>query len=1343
MRRALRWLVRIVAALIVLPLVVIAAGLVWLNTAAAHRTVAALVARLTAGEFVAHDLTGNLLSAPAFGSIEVHDPQGVWAVVHGLVIDWSPLALPHRDVKLEQVRAARIEVLRRPVPEPAKAAGGASSWYGFRVDIDRLAVARIELAPAVAGVPAALAATGEAHLTSATAGAGKLAITRLDAPGSYAADGDVAPDRIAAEVTAQEPAHGLIATAASLPDLGALAMNARISGPMAAVATTLSLHAGELRASASGKIDLDHGALDLDLSASAPAMAPRADLSWQSVNVDAHVHGPYGSPEARGTIRVADVAAFGGKVRLLAADLAGNAGRVDLHATAEGIRVPGPNPELVATAPLRLDAEATLNAPGRPVTFTLAHPLIAAAGKADTTPLAGKLTLDLPDLAPLAAAAGIDLRGQSTLDIGFTAAGDTTRADIDGRLAITGGLPQAAALIGPSARIGVSAALSGDRIALSRFQLQGQALDLSAEGQRSGDALRLDWKAALADLHAAVPTLAGRLSAQGQVHGTRTNLAVEATGSGEVGAQGVPRGPVKLDVSLHGLPASPAGHVTAEGELDRAPLALALDLNRAADGTLRVAIDRADWKSAHAEGALTMPPGATMPEGRIALRMARLQDLRPFLGAPVGGALDATGTFARDRAQLQATLRGGEFSGAQIASATLRADVGDPTTRPIVDVTVNAAGLRSGTLAGSVQAELRGPEERLDAKLAVKLDQFAGAPADLSAAAVIEAKARKLTLNSLQATWKGPAVRLLAPAGVEFGATTAVENLRLGAGRALLQANGKIAPSLDLQVAASNLTPDLAQAFLPTLKARGTASAEARLTGTLAHPVGTARLNASGLQLQTGPGQALPPANLTADARLDGEVARIDAQLAAGSSTRLTLGGSAPLGAAGALNLRATGGVDLRVLNPLTEARGVRVLGQLTLDAGVTGTLAAPATTGTLQLAGADVQDFAQGAHLSGIQATLDGAGNTLRVTRFSARAGEGTIAGSGTVGVLAPGMPVALTVTMTNAKPLASNLLTAALDANVALTGEALGQLRTAGTIRIRRADINVPEHMPASVAVLPVRVAGQPPPPPPAPGPNIALDLNLSAARAIYLRGRGLNAELGGKLHVGGTAAAPQPTGAFQLIRGQFSLAGTTLDFSEGDITFTARANLGGGVRIDPALHFVATSQSSDVTATLTVGGFASDPKITLSSVPQLPQDEILARLLFGQSVKNLSPFQIAEIGATLAQMTGAAPGRIGDPLNRLRQTLGLDRLTIGTNPVSPAVTPGTQPNNAETAVQAGRYVAPGVYVGAQQGIAGGQQTTAASVQIDLTKHLKLQTGVGSGLGANNIGLTYQFQY
>ena len=70
----------------------------------------------------------------------------------------------------------------------------------------------------------------------------------------------------------------------------------------------------------------------------------------------------------------------------------------------------------------------------------------------------------------------------------------------------------------------------------------------------------------------------------------------------------------------------------------------------------------------------------------------------------------------------------------------------------------------------------------------------------------------------------------------------------------------------------------------------------------------------------------------------------------------------------------------------------------------------------------------------------------------------------------------------------------------------------------------------------------------------------------------------------------------------------------------------------------------------------------------------------------------------------------------------------------------------------VEAGKYVATGVYVGTRQGLNGGTQ---ARVQIDLTRHLKLDTLIGTGGGTpatgttidndpgSSVGLTWQFDY
>src|SRR5262249_7965305 len=148
------------------------------------------------------------------------------------------------------------------------------------------------------------------------------------------------------------------------------------------------------------------------------------------------------------------------------------------------------------------------------------------------------------------------------------------------------------------------------------------------------------------------------------------------------------------------------------------------------------------------------------------------------------------------------------------------------------------------------------------------------------------------------------------------------------------------------------------------------------------------------------------------------------------------------------------------------------------------------------------------------------------------------------------------------------------------------------------------------------------------------IGLDVRLHAPREVLVQGRGLNAELGGDLRVRGTTDTPRVSGGFDLVRGTFALASTQLNFTNGRGSFN-----GTGLknRIDPTLDFTAQTAASDATVTLHVTGFADAPQFALESSPSLPQDEILARLLFGVSASQLSALQLAQIGAALASMSG----------------------------------------------------------------------------------------------------------
>ena len=432
------------------------------------------------------------------------------------------------------------------------------------------------------------------------------------------------------------------------------------------------------------------------------------------------------------------------------------------------------------------------------------------------------------------------------------------------------------------------------------------------------------------------------------------------------------------------------------------------------------------------------------------------------------------------------------------------------------------------------------------------------------------------------------------------------------------------------------------------------------------------------------------------------------------------------------IDLHAVGTLDLAMLNPLLTAEGRRATGQITLDGRVGGTLRAPRISGAARLANAAIEDFALGVHITDITGLVEAAGSTIRLTRLQGRAGPGTIGASGSVDISAPGLPLNLQITADNARPMTSDRLTAAFNADMRVRGEAVGKLAFGGKIDVLHAEIGIPKRMPVQVPVLDVRVVGEPSPPPPAPPPVIGLDLTV-AARQIVVRGRGLFAELAGSVRVSGSTAAPQPLGSFHMVRGNLSIAGQTLTFDKGEVGFN------GGSLTDPSLDFVATSSTSTMTASLTITGTASNPKVTLTSTPELPQDEVLGQLLFHRSSSSLSPFELAEMASGLAELSGATSG-VGDPLEGARQRLGLEQLSIGTGA------------NGNATLQAGRYVAPGVYLGAQQG--GGSNSSQAKVEIDIAKGLKAVGTIGTGTNATpgatpadsagtSLGLKYQLEY
>jgi translocation and assembly module TamB len=1331
MRRALKWIGWTLVVLIAVPLVLVAGVLIGANTDPGRHLIERETASLTGGMVRISGLSGRFPDALRVAQAQVSDASGVYVTLDDVVLDWSPLALLQREALVDRVTAARIALTRLPVSSSgSSSSGGGSSQLPVKVVVRQLEVPQVEVAAAVAGTASVLSVAGVVTLDTLTTGQGQVTID--GAGGRYTLEGAVDAQTIRATLAVREPAHGLIASVAKLPDLGAIAVDARLDGPRDAVATGVTVSAGPLRAAAKGSVDLTHEAANMTVSAQAPAMSPSPDVAWQSVDIQAKVVGPFTRPDATGSVRIDDLKAAGAVIAALRADLSGNAGLVTLHAQADGLHLPGSQADLLANAPLLLDATARLDAPARPVTFALHHPLLEVAGSTDTAgPIQAQMTVTVPDLAPFAAGSGVAVQGRTALTLHAAQTGDTTAITAQGSVSMTDGPAPAPALLGTHTKLEAAATLKGQNVTVSKLTLNGRAIDVNASGSYANKVLAVSWGVGLTDLSALQASLKGRLDATGRVGGMLDDLSVAADLTGEVAGAGYQSGQLTAHVEASGLPAAPQATVTAQGSLLGAPLDLALAGSRR-DGAIQVTINRAAWKSARAEGRVALAAGASIPTGQVSVSMGRLADLSPLLGRALTGSIEAK-LDADDRtAKLTASGKGVGLPGvASIASLGLDATVADPMGRRVVDATLSVGNAKASGYGGSARLTARGPIDAVAVALNASSPDLAGSAARVETVGTLDALGRTLRLASLQAVWKQQTLRLLAPMRIGFADGVSVDRLRLGLRQAELEVAGKAGSTLDL-TAHLTLPADLAALFSPAYAANGMVTADARITGTTARPAGTVRLTATGVKLRNGPGSALPAASLTAGLMLEGVAARVDVHLVAGRS-HVTVLGRAPLSATGALDLHTDGLLDLAMLDPLLAAGGEQARGQVSLNAAIGGTVKAPAVSGSATLVGGDIQDIPLGVHLTDVAALVEGTGSSIRLTRLSAKAGPGTIGGSGSI-ELGGAMPVDLRVTADNARPLSSDLLTALIDLRLTVQGELAGAMRAAGTVHVRRADIRVPDKLPSSVAVIPVRTYGVPQPkaPPPAKPIDLALAVTLDAPEQIFIRGRGLDAELGGKVVIGGTLAAPQPTGGLTLRRGTLSLAGQTLTFTKGDIDFT-----GAGLA-DPGITLVAQNVTSAMTATLTVSGSARDPKILLSSVPDAPQDEILAQLLFNASTAKLSPFQMAEIAAALASLSGATSG-VGDPLSSVRSSLGLDRLSVGSD------------STGNPTLEAGRYVARGVYVGAKQSASGGG--TQATVSVDLAKGLKLETTAGSGTstatGATgsqdgaSVGLTYQFQY
>ena len=161
----------------------------------------------------------------------------------------------------------------------------------------------------------------------------------------------------------------------------------------------------------------------------------------------------------------------------ITAEMQGNAGRLTLDGALDGIRLPGPRPDVLGAAPLKVTAALRLDAADRPLTFSLRHPLFTIAGTAATAGAQhGEMQLSVPAIAPLAAAAGVDVTGRVAVTLHADRQGADTQFAVNGSLGLTSGPGPAATLLGQDTRLDALATLHDQTVRLSRLDIEQRRL---------------------------------------------------------------------------------------------------------------------------------------------------------------------------------------------------------------------------------------------------------------------------------------------------------------------------------------------------------------------------------------------------------------------------------------------------------------------------------------------------------------------------------------------------------------------------------------------------------------------------------------------------------------------------------------------------------------------------------------------------------------------------------------------------------------------------------------------------------------------------------------------------
>ncbi|HEY1605305.1 MAG TPA: translocation/assembly module TamB domain-containing protein [Allosphingosinicella sp.] len=511
-------------------------------------------------------------------------------------------------------------------------------------------------------------------------------------------------------------------------------------------------------------------------------------------------------------------------------------------------------------------------------------------------------------------------------------------------------------------------------------------------------------------------------------------------------------------------------------------------------------------------------------------------------------------------------------------------------------------------------------------------------------------------------------------------------------------------------------------------------------------PRAEARLNIAGFT-RTGIATRSPPVDLsllgtlqTSGASLDAAIRRGGALVGRAQVRLQPVGGANSSGGSWMDRLMAaplSGGIryngPAEVLSSFAGLADEQVSGPIGVGADFSGRLDNPQFNGIVRANDLTFVDEQYGTRITGIALQGRFTSATLQIEQLSGHAGHGTISGTGSVGfAAASGYPIDIKMHMQDAQLARSDNLAATVTGDLAITNSRANGALISGNLDVANLRYEIVRQGAAQVVELQgVRRKGEPLPDPTkvrqaetekAPG-IWKLDLRVHADNQLFVAGMGLESEWSANLRIRGTTSTPQLVGRMEVVRGTFSFSGQRFELSTGTINFT------GARSPDPELAIQASADIGDVTVNINVTGTAGNPQIAFTSDPSLPQDEIMARVLFGGSISELSVMQVASIASSLNSLRGGSGGL--NPLGKLRSASGLSRLRI---------LGADQTTGRGTALAAGFYLSNKIYI---ELITDARGYTATQIELALSKTLSLLSDVSTQGSTNNVNLRYRKRY